>query len=224
MELENWKKYWDVAYNWGKNKIVMLLMITIFILLFIAIRSSSSLIFIKPSPGQHVKIEMYDNCLSDTISYEDSLAMEQVLYDSKINPKEIKYLVFHCTATIEKMSWSKDKWLDFFYNEKYPKKGMVGYHKIITKKETYILRKTNEDRYLQSNEIVWGVAGYNSVTINIAIEGGLDNKGKNKDTRNQYQKDEINREIEYWKKINPNIQVALHNQFNKGKTCPNFKI
>lgn len=94
-----------------------------------------------------------------------------------LNPKDVKYIVVHCTASKEGVDLNIDD-----IDQMHKRRGfsMVGYHKLIK------LDGTVEDgRPLD----VWGahVRGYNDKSIGIAYVGGLDSKGKAKDTRTEVQ-------------------------------------
>jgi N-acetylmuramoyl-L-alanine amidase len=81
----------------------------------------------------------------------------------------------------------------------------------------------DDDEYKESWEITNGVAGINSVAHHIVYVGGLDKKGKPKDTRTQAQKDELTQYVYDFLQKHPDIKIAGHNQFDN-KACPSFNV
>lgn len=92
-----------------------------------------------------------------------------------------KYIIIHCSATKETQNvsvetitqWHKDRG---FKN--------IGYHYYITKDGVIHKGRTEESSGAHT-------VGYNSNSIGICYEGGLDVKGKPKDTRTQEQKESL---------------------------------
>lgn len=121
-------------------------------------------------------------------------------------------MVVHCTATqpsakIEdiKAYWKNSlKWKN------------PGYHYII-KAEGEIVA------LLPIDQISNGVAGYNSVSINISYIGGIDKQGKPKDTRTPEQKASILKLLRDLRVMFPNAKIQGHRDFPKvAKACPSF--
>ena len=228
MDFTKIKEYWDVLYNWGRDKILIILVVLVMLVLFLLFKSSTSLIFIKPQPGQKVRLELYDMC-TDTVSAEDLALLPDSTSDVKYKPKLIKGIIIHCDFTREGM-FPKKPWYINEFKIKYPGYNMVGYHQVVSNGYIIELKKLNNDKYLQQNEIVWGATGYNSNYIHIAYSGGAEKYTKNgklinKDTRTIYQDTTLKNIVNYWKTIIPNLEVLPHSQVNtKGKTCPNFKV
>ena len=131
------------------------------------------------------------------------------------NPRNIKYIVVHCTATpttatIESMKhfW-KDvrKWGD-----------TPGYHYII-ERDGNIVQLLDESK--NSN----GVYAHNSECINMAYIGGVDKDGKPKDTRTNAQKHAMFDLIVQLTEKYKGAKVLGHRDFpNVAKACPSFDV
>ena len=126
--------------------------------------------------------------------------------------RNIKYIVIHCTAT--QPNATKESILNYWKNVL--KWKSVGYHILID--ENGVIHELA--RYEQ---ITNGVKGYNSEIINFSYIGGIDEKGKPKDTRTPKQKESLLYLIKQAKKQFPNAIVQGHRDF-KGvkKACPSF--
>lgn len=136
------------------------------------------------------------------------------------SPKKVEYLIIHCTATQADVDRSKKWYLDFFKN--YRKWDRPGYHMIIAPNGRIdTLVRFNNDGYLQFHELSNGVLGYNSKSIHICYQGGIDRKGNPKDTRTAAQKEKLQILIKKIKKKFPWIKIRGHNDFAK-KACPSF--
>jgi N-acetylmuramoyl-L-alanine amidase len=80
----------------------------------------------------------------------------------------------------------------------------------------------NENDIVEPWEITNGAKGFNAMSRHVVYVGGIDKKGKPKDTRTSAQKAEMECYVKNVILLHPNIKVAGHNQFNKGKACPSF--
>ncbi len=131
------------------------------------------------------------------------------------NPRNIKYIVVHCTATpttatIESMKhfW-KDvrKWGD-----------TPGYHYII-ERDGNIVQLLDESK--NSN----GVYMHNSSCINISYIGGIDKAGKPIDNRSDAQKHAMFDKIVELTECYPSAEVLGHRDFpDNPKACPCFDV
>ena len=126
--------------------------------------------------------------------------------------RNIAYLAVHCTATQQtatvesiKRYWKEEKkWRN------------PGYHYIV-------LPDGSVDQLLPINEVSNGVAGYNSVTINICYIGGITNQGKSVDNRTDAQKETILRLLKDLKERFPGAVIQGHRDFpGVKKDCPCF--
>ena len=93
---------------------------------------------------------------------------------------------------------------------------MPGYHFLI-KADGEIVNLLSVDKI--SN----GVKGYNSISVNVCYIGGIDPKGKPKDTRTPAQKESLLTLLKQLKKQFPNALIQGHRDFPKvAKACPSF--
>ena len=91
-----------------------------------------------------------------------------------------------------------------------------GYHYIV-------LPDGSVDQLLPINEVSNGVAGYNSVTINICYIGGITKQGKSVDNRTDAQKETIIRLLKDLKERFPGAVIQGHRDFpGEKKDCPCF--
>jgi N-acetylmuramoyl-L-alanine amidase len=131
------------------------------------------------------------------------------------NPRDIKYIVVHCTATppnttIESMKrfW-KDvrKWGD-----------TPGYHYIIE-------RNGNIVQLLDESKNSNGVYMHNSSCINMSYIGGIDKEGKPLDNRSDLQKHAMFDKIIELTERYPGAEVLGHRDFpDNPKACPCFDV
>lgn len=229
MSLETIKKYFLQSLN--RKSIIIGVVALVIIGIGIFMKKSDTFLFVKVPSNKTVKIEINDlQDACDGVGKEDSLLLKSFLDDKPYVPKKIVYIAWHVTDGLPpKKNSTKQYWENFFYTQKYPGAKMVGYNYLVSYDKIIALRPVNKNNTLEKNEIVWGVANKNSITISIAYEGGrIWKNGKwitGLDTRSDRQKflmDSITTEI---KKYAPEAMVIGHNQFpGVKKTCPNFKV
>jgi len=139
---------------------------------------------------------------------------------SEFRSKRVEYLIIHCTATQAGVDRSKNWYLDFFKNVR--KWDRPGYHMIIAPNGRIdTLVRFDDDGYVQFHELANGVAGYNSRSIHISYQGGIDRGGNPKDTRTAAQKEKLQILIMKIKIKFPWIKIRGHNDFSQ-KACPSF--
>lgn len=128
--------------------------------------------------------------------------------------RNIKYIAVHCTASPQTMTIEG-------LRQEFKRKGWVypGYHYVVSPdgKITQMLEEAS---------ISNGVRGFNSVSINIAYIGGIDNHGKPVDNRTQAQKSALLSLVRMLHKKYPTAIIQGHRDFsfdlNKdGKITPN---
>lgn len=126
--------------------------------------------------------------------------------------RTIKYIAIHCTATSQLATVAS---IQKYWKEKLGWKS-PGYH--------FLIKPDGERvQLLPISQISNGVAGFNSVTINIAYIGGVDANGKPIDNRTEKQKEMMLQTIIELKKDFPNAIVQGHRDFpNVKKDCPCF--
>jgi len=127
--------------------------------------------------------------------------------------RDIKYIAVHCTAGPSTQTTKAIK--DYWKNNLGWKS--VGYHYLINADGTI-------EQLAQESEITNGVAGFNSVIVNISYKGGVDDNNKPKDTRTPQQKESILNLLKKLKKRYPKAIIQGHKDFpNVKKACPSFE-
>jgi N-acetylmuramoyl-L-alanine amidase len=136
------------------------------------------------------------------------------LYENFKNMRDIKYIAVHCTAGPATQTTKAIK--DYWKNNLGWKS--VGYHYLINADGTI-------EQLAQESEITNGVAGFNSVIVNISYKGGVDANNKPKDTRTPQQKESILKLLKELKKRYPKAIIQGHKDFpNVKKACPSFEV
>lgn len=127
--------------------------------------------------------------------------------------KSTDWLVIHCTATPEgKEFHAKD--IDRMHRER----GLngIGYHFIVCLDGTV-------EKGRPENMIGAHVEGFNSNSVGISYIGGVDAKGKSKDTRTPAQKVAIVGLLKELRRRYPHAKIQGHRDFpNVHKDCPCF--
>ena len=219
---------WIKSQNKNTKNILYIVLAIVSIFLASKVVTNNNLIFVKTNSNKKITIEVYDTCI-DSLTYEDSCEIVSTLLDIEFKPKKINFVAVHCTGgPYPKKETTKSDWEYFFYNERYPGTHMVGYNYIVDINKVISLRPIDKSKFIEKNELVWGVAGFNSQTVSIAYIGGLEKKdGKwvNKDTRTARQKFLIDSLVCEMTKIVPGVKIQGHKDFPKvHKTCPNYEI
>ena len=126
--------------------------------------------------------------------------------------RQIKYLAVHCTATSQKTSISA---IQSYWKNQLGWK-MPGYHFIVMPDGEIV-------SLLPIEQVSNGVAGFNSVLINIAYLGGVDAKNVPMDTRTPQQKASLLKLLKELKQKFPTATIQGHRDFPKvKKACPSF--
>ena len=125
------------------------------------------------------------------------------------NSRAMDTIVIHCSATKENKDYTKEdikKWhLQRGFKD-------IGYHFIIKLDGTIEIGRSLD-------KVGAHVAGNNTGSIGICYIGGLDSKGKSKDTRTDEQKESLLNLINLLKK-NINIkEIKGHRDFSKDLNC-----
>ena len=230
MKLEEIKKYFLQSFN--RKSITVAIVALIVIAVGIFLKKSDTFLFVKVPANRSVKIEINDlqDGVCEGVGKEDSIMLQDMLLDRPYKPKPIENIAIHVTDELQpKKNKTKKHWEDFFYKEKYPGAGMVGYNYIVSYDKVIALRPLNKNGTLERTEIVWGVANHNSRTVSIAYEGGrLWKNGKwitGLDTRSERQKFLLDSLVKEVKILAPKADVKGHSQFpGVKKTCPNYKV
>ena len=127
--------------------------------------------------------------------------------------RDIEYIVIHCAATKPSMDVPIErvkKW--------HLKRGWsdIGYH--------YYIRRDGEIyRGRELSTIGAHVYGYNSKSIGICYEGGIDEQGEAEDNRTPEQKESLLKVVEILKFVFTDAVVQGHRDFaGVSKACPSF--
>lgn len=125
--------------------------------------------------------------------------------------RKIKTAVIHCSATIEGV-WIDEATIEGWHKKRFKKIGgkHIGYHVLVYLDGTIVQTKGTE-------HIGQHVAGANSATIGICYIGGLDAKGKPKDTRTPEQKASLLSVLKELKISYPDIQIKGHRDYSPDK-------
>ena len=139
---------------------------------------------------------------------------------------ELKYLVIHCTATVEGREITADDIHRMHCSPKPIGRGwkQVGYSTLIHldgRVETLV--GYNEDNFVQSSEITNGATGFNSCSRHVVYAGGLDYKLKPKNTLTDAQHLALSKFIKEFLTNHPDAKVLGHRQI-ANKACPCFDV
>jgi N-acetylmuramoyl-L-alanine amidase len=131
------------------------------------------------------------------------------------NPRNIKYIVVHCTATPTTTTLESIK---RYWKEKRGWKDTPGYHYFIQRDGTVI-------KLLDEKKNSNGVYQHNSNCINIAYLGGIDKAGKPIDNRSDAQKHAMFDLIVSLTEKHKGAEPCGHCDFpNVAKACPCFDV
>jgi N-acetylmuramoyl-L-alanine amidase len=129
--------------------------------------------------------------------------------------RNIKFIVIHCTATQPNVKLEN---IQKYWKEVKGWKDVPGYH--------YIIKFNGEVvKLLDESKNSYGVYAHNSECISLSYIGGIDAKGKPKDTRSRQQETAMfNKIVELTEKY-PQAKVVGHRDFaGVKKACPSFDV
>lgn len=140
---------------------------------------------------------------------------------------KLKYLVIHCTATAEGREVTAAQ-IRAAHTNPVSKGGrgwrQVGYTDMIHLDGSIErLVDNNEDANVDPWEITNGAKGYNSVSRHIVYVGGVDHRGKPKDTRTPSQREALKRYVQDFHRRFPDVKIIGHNEV-AAKACPSFDV
>ena len=145
--------------------------------------------------------------------------------------RSIKTAVIHCSATQEGV-WIDEATIEGWHKKRFKKIGgkHIGYHVLIYLDGTIV--QTKGTQFIGQH-----VAGANSATIGICYIGGLNDKGKPKDTRTTEQKASLITVLKELKTSYPDITFKGHRDYSPDKngngiiepfeflkSCPSFDV
>ena len=140
---------------------------------------------------------------------------------------KLKYLVIHCTATAEGREVTSAQ-IRAAHTNPVSKGGrgwkQVGYTDMIhLDGRVERLVDNNEDANVDPWEVTNGAKGYNTVSRHIVYVGGVDHRGKPKDTRTEAQKEALKKYVLDFHKRFPEVKIIGHNEV-AAKACPCFDV
>jgi N-acetylmuramoyl-L-alanine amidase len=201
------------------------------ILLFIVITFSSGCKNASPNYIHEFKSQEELDSLFDDMDHRDSLTEDSLLIledlrDSKgvSTGQTLKRLVIHCTASNVNNPYTKETLLNFFRNTRHWSK--PGYTFFIDREG--ITWKLNEywdwDTVINYSEVTFGAAGYNSTSLHVVWDGGVENN-KILDNRTDKQKQALKTLVQLVRDVYPNIEVLGHSDLpGVNKLCPIFNV
>jgi N-acetylmuramoyl-L-alanine amidase len=135
------------------------------------------------------------------------------LITQRNNPRFIKWIVVHCTATPQ--TTSIDSILNYWQKELKWKR--PGYH--------YLIKPNGQVVSLLSETIASnGVKGFNTNSIHISYIGGIDVGNKPSDNRTSHQKNALRVALKILKQKYPAATIQGHKDFpGVTKACPSFE-
>lgn len=124
--------------------------------------------------------------------------------------RDIQYIVVHCTATQPdtKVDTILKNWKAIGWKN-------PGYHHLID--ATGVVHDL-----LPEDKVSNGVKGYNAISVHVCYIGGIDPKGKPKDTRTEAQKASLLSVIKAMRQRYPSAKIQGHRDFGVNKACPSF--
>ena len=144
----------------------------------------------------------------------------------------LKFLIIHESQTPKTMDVTGDHIREWHTSPKPKGRGWsrVGYSELFLRDGTVEkLQDYDEDKWVDSDEITNGAAGYNGVSRHICLVGGIDDNGEASfgDFFDLYTDAQFVRLQEYIKLflgLHPTCKVLGHYQVNSHKTCPGFDV
>ena len=150
----------------------------------------------------------------DQVATEDDLLtnVEKGLY---MPADSVSYIIIHCTATRETQDYTPEQ-----LKHDHLARGFidVGYH-------FYIRKDGTVTQHRRLNEVGAHCRPFNRCSIGICYEGGLDTKGKTKDTRTIAQRGSLVKLLIELKQKFPKAAIRGHNEMPGAtiKECPCFR-
>lgn len=127
--------------------------------------------------------------------------------------RNIEYIVIHCTATMPSMDVPIERVKKWHLQRGWSD---IGYH-------YYITRDGEIHKGRKLSTIGAHVRGYNSRSIGICYEGGINENGDPEDNRTPEQKKSLLKVVQILKFVFSDATVQGHRDFsNVNKACPSF--
>jgi N-acetylmuramoyl-L-alanine amidase len=131
------------------------------------------------------------------------------------NPRKIKFIVVHCTAT---QPTATVEAIRRYWKEQRGWGDTPGYHYLLLRDGEFV-------QLLAEEKASYGVYGHNAESINLSYIGGIDKDGKPQDTRTDEQKEAMFNKIVELTERYPEAEVLGHRDFpGVAKACPSFDV
>ena len=175
--------------------------------------------FLVIGNGKNVEINVLDDMCIDTYTEDSTLYLQ----DFNITPQKPEFIAIHCSANKSMHIDRSDLYFLFFVSRGW---SHWGYNYFVQPSgEILALCGIDKSPFIEADEIVNGVAGWNSKTISIAYSGGIDRYGKPLNTLTEKQKISIQFLITQFKSQFKGIKVRGHRDFpGVKKACPSLNV
>lgn len=173
--------------------------------------------------GLVILASLFTSCME--ISKDISDLDISTMYDAREQGDgyvEVQFIAIHTTGSNSKRELSGNDVMEVAKERGFRR---PPYHFYVSRHNVYLLCPINKNLYLEPSEICWGVAGYNSRTVDICYEGCfVDRPASELGTMNTFQDTTIRRLVVSLQRQFPKAIVLGHNEFPKvKKICPGFK-
>ena len=149
----------------------------------------------------------------DTVATEDHL-LTKIESGIFMSTDSVRFLIVHCSATRETQDYTAEQ-----LRRDHLARGFidVGYH-------FYIRRDGTVSQHRRLNEVGAHCRPFNRCSIGVCYEGGLDSRGRPKDTRTLKQRSALVSLLTDLKKQFPKALIRGHNEMPGAvpKACPCF--
>lgn len=186
---------------------------------YVACLALLALLACKQTPAPTKPIQTQTICTEDQEGFVN--LFEELLGDY-VTGKSYRYLVIHCTASSPSSRYTRESLLSFFKDESGWSR--PGYRDFVDKDGIlHNLWGYDGDSILTGPEITFGARGYNSVSIHVAYDGGVDGNLLPRDTRTEKQKVALQTYVRIVRTLYPDIKVVGHRDLpGVTKACPSF--
>lgn len=175
--------------------------------------------FLVIGTGKNVQISVLDDMCFDNYIEDSTLYLEDV----DRTPQKPEFIAIHCSANPSRYVSRSDLYFLFFISRGWKH---WGYNYFVQPSgEILALCGIDESPFIEADEMVNGVAGWNNKTISIAYSGGVDKYGNSLNTLTDKQKKSIKFLITQFKNQFKGIKVRGHRDFpGVKKACPSLNV